>query len=87
MTTSHDGPTIRTSDIAAYTVAEMPPPHIVINGEDQRTPLVTIHPNGELEYGPDYTPDEAARRFWEALQHYMPGRCTNCSHVPGHPAP
>ena len=29
--------------------------------------LVTIRPNGELVYGHGYTPDEAARRFWEAI--------------------
>ena len=29
--------------------------------------LVTIRPNGVIEYGPDYTPDAAAKAFWEAI--------------------
>ena len=29
--------------------------------------LVAIAPNGTLTYGPNYTPDEAAKMFWEAL--------------------
>lgn len=35
-------------------------------------PLVTIHADGRLEYGPGYEPDEAARRFWEAMRQYAP---------------
>jgi len=34
--------------------------------------LVTIRPNGVIEYGPDYTPDAAAKVFWEALGNSMP---------------
>lgn len=29
--------------------------------------LVTIKPNGTIEYGPEYHPDEAAQIFWEAM--------------------
>jgi len=29
--------------------------------------LLTIGPDGTLTYGPGYTPDEAAKMFWEAL--------------------
>lgn len=36
------------------------------------TRLVTIYPDGRVEYGPDYTPDEAARIFWEAMAAYAP---------------
>lgn len=57
------------------------PPTIVIQGVD-RQPLVSIHPDGALEYGPGYEPDEAARTFWDALRRYMPARCPNCGHVP-----
>lgn len=32
--------------------------------------LVGIKPDGQIEYGPNYTPDEAARRFWEAIGAY-----------------
>jgi len=30
-------------------------------------PMVSLKMDGTIEYGPDYTPDEAARIFWEAL--------------------
>lgn len=30
-------------------------------------PLVTIKPDGTLEYGDGYTPDKAARAFWAAV--------------------
>lgn len=29
--------------------------------------LIRIHNDGTLEYGPEYTPDEAAVTFWEAM--------------------
>jgi hypothetical protein len=62
-------------------VTPAPPPlYIKILGEGG-APLVTIHPTGVLEYGPGYTPDEAARRFWDALRHYMPAHCPSCGHV------
>ncbi|WP_097865874.1 hypothetical protein [Streptomyces sp. rh34] len=35
-------------------------------------PLVTIHPDGRLEYGPGYEPDEAARLFWDAMRRWAP---------------
>ena len=35
-------------------------------------PLVTIKPDGVIEYSPDYTPDAAAKIFWEALGNSMP---------------
>ena len=74
---------------SAWTISEpvqtlqlvQPPQNIVILGADNRTPLVTIHPTGELEYGPGYTPDEAARRFWDALRRIAPARCPACGHI------
>lgn len=30
-------------------------------------PIVTIRPNGEIEYGEGYTPTEAAKFFWDAV--------------------
>lgn len=39
-------------------------------------PLVTIHPDGRLEFGPDYTPDAAAQAFWEAVQRFAPDPMT-----------
>ncbi|MFD8469056.1 hypothetical protein ACFV10_28610 [Streptomyces cyaneofuscatus] len=35
-------------------------------------PLVTIRPDGRLEYGPGYEPDEAARLFWDAVRRWAP---------------
>ncbi|MFD4795955.1 hypothetical protein [Streptomyces anulatus] len=35
-------------------------------------PLVTIRPDGRLEYGPGYEPDEAARLFWDAMRRWAP---------------
>lgn len=56
------------------------PPTITISGADGQ-PLVTIHPNGELDYGPNYTPDAAARAFWDALRNLAPARCPACGHT------
>lgn len=68
------------SDLIRQTsLAPPPPPDITIVGADG--PLVTIHPDGTLDYGPGYTPDEAARSFWDAMRHYMPARCPACGHV------
>lgn len=58
-----------TSD-SIITAARITPPTITIRGES--APLVTIHPDGRLEYGPGYEPDEAARQFWLAMQRYAP---------------
>ncbi|GGW98555.1 hypothetical protein [Streptomyces chartreusis] len=71
----------KSEGVGSWQLAPPQPPTIAIIGEDGRTPLVTIHPDGELEYGPDYTPDEAARRFWDALRHLAPARCPACGHL------
>lgn len=36
-------------------------------GTSENRLLVVIRKDGRLEYGPDYTPDEAAQVFWEAM--------------------
>lgn len=77
-----------TEDIGRWTlpadtetvVLRAPESNLVINGADGQA-LVTIRPSGELEYGADYTPDEAARRFWDALRHLMPAPCPACGHI------
>lgn len=73
--------TVTSDTISGIAVIGPPAPNIVILSADNRTPLVTIHPNGQLEYRPGYTPDEAARRFWNALRHLAPARCPNCGHT------
>ncbi|MCX4704377.1 hypothetical protein [Streptomyces sp. NBC_01373] len=35
--------------------------------EDDGTLLVGIRPDGQLERGPNYQPDAAAREFWDAV--------------------
>lgn len=70
-------------------VTQPSPPDITIIGEGGQ-PLVTIHPTGELDYGPDYEPDEAARVFWDALRRLTPARCPVCGHIgldTDHPRP
>lgn len=52
---------------ATVTAAAPTPNTIAISPAHPGPPLVTIHPDGTLQYGPDYTPDEAARAFWEAM--------------------
>lgn len=65
---------------APYLLDFTPKPQtITITGADN-APLVTIHPDGTLDYGPDYTPDAAAHAFWEAMRCYMPARCERCGH-------
>jgi hypothetical protein len=50
-------------------VTIQPPPIIAVLGEGG-VPLVAVHPDGHLEYGPGYEPDEAARRFWDGVEQY-----------------
>ena len=45
---------------------EFGPNDMVIRTSKDRV-LVVIRPNGELEFGPDYTPDEAAELFWMTM--------------------
>jgi hypothetical protein len=33
---------------------------------------VKVNSNGTIEYGEDYTPDEAAKAFWEVVKQYHP---------------
>lgn len=60
---------ISADQIQAVRIA--PAPVIAIRDEHGRL-QVAIHPDGRLEYGPDYQPDEAARTFWEAVQRFTP---------------
>lgn len=42
-------------------------PGVLVIGTSADRILVRIHPDGRLEYGEGYTPDEAAQVFWEAM--------------------
>jgi hypothetical protein len=52
-------------------VREPVAPTIHIRGEENQV-LVSIHPDGRLEFGEGYEPDEAARAYWEAVQRFAP---------------
>lgn len=43
----------------------------VSNGSDC---LVKVRPDGTIEYGPNYKPDESAKAFWEAVAKEFPIR-------------
>ncbi len=57
--------TVDSSQIQAVQIT--PPPIIAITGQNGR-PLVAVHPDGRLEYGDGYTPDDAAQAFWDAVE-------------------
>jgi hypothetical protein len=57
--------TVSASQIQAVQIT--PPPVITILGENGR-PLIAVHPDGRIEYGDGYTPDEAAQAFWDAVE-------------------
>ena len=40
-------------------------PSFTIHMHDK--PMVTIRPDGTIEYGEGYTPDAAAKAFWDAV--------------------
>ncbi|MFJ4926815.1 hypothetical protein [Streptomyces sp. NPDC088736] len=65
----HGALTVHAAELQSVTLA---PPRDDIQILGDGVPLVTIHPDGTLTYGPGYTPDEAARRFWDALRHLAP---------------
>lgn len=48
-----------------------------IRGEDGKR-LVAIKPDGSVEYGENYTPEAAAKRFWDCMADLMPA-CPRCS--------
>lgn len=47
------------------------PPVLAIRSQPGEL-IFAVHPDGRLEYGPGYDPDDAARRFWAALAVHMP---------------
>lgn len=53
---------------AAIALATAPTPRTMSIMRVDGTPLVTIDlASGEIEYGSNYTPDDAAKAFWQAL--------------------
>jgi hypothetical protein len=50
---------------------------LTIHGGEGLGDLVSINRDGTLTYGPNYTPDTAAKSFWEAMARHIP-RCPSC---------
>jgi hypothetical protein len=63
---------ISSTNIQAVQIA--PPPVLSVRGD--RGTLWAIHPDGRVELGDGYTPDEAAASFWEAVQRLAPDPMT-----------
>lgn len=55
----------------SITAANIQAPSISIPSSTGES-LFTIHPDGRLELGDDYQPEEAARAFWDAVQRLAP---------------
>ena len=55
------------------------PPHddyqIAICGHGPDDMLVGIKPDGTMVFGPNYTPDAAAKVFWDTVERINPGKC------------
>jgi hypothetical protein len=49
----------------------------LIEVRNQQGFMVRISYDGKVEYGKDYTPEEAAKQFWEALVKYNPAIIEN----------
>jgi hypothetical protein len=70
--TNHDG-VISPQDMQAFTITAARAQGSVLSvPASNGRPLVTIHPDGRLEFGEDYQPDEAAQVFWAAVQRFAP---------------
>lgn len=55
-------------DIVDYTIdEERPPREQPLEIRTENRVLVRIHTDGSIEYGPGYTPDEAAVILWETM--------------------
>lgn len=48
-------------------MTEPQPAFAIALHEDDGTLLVGIHPDGQIETGPNYQPDAAASEFWDAV--------------------
>ncbi|MEU1592814.1 hypothetical protein ABZ468_08110 [Streptomyces sp. NPDC005708] len=75
--------TVGTDRIAPATITAAKVTAYTIRIPDQNSqPMVTIHPDGRLEFGEAYEPDEAARAFWEAVERFAPSPAVQKFGVP-----
>jgi hypothetical protein len=69
------------------TALRQPPPPALVIHDDERKPMVTVHPDGRVELHQADRADEAARTFWKAIEAYgVPARagvCGTCKHWSG----
>lgn len=57
----------------SFSIKTPPANSLIINfGGDRPNCMVTIKANGTIEFGADYTPDEAAKMFWDAVGRLHP---------------
>jgi hypothetical protein len=73
--TEYDG-TTSSQAMDGWSIAASRIQHGTISVPFNGQPLVTIHPDGRLEFRDGYTPDEAAASFWEAVQCLAPDPMT-----------
>ena len=72
-----DQPTLATSTAEPSVIAASNVQHSLISIPNTvNKSVVTIHPDGRLEFGEGYEPDEAARTFWDAVQRLAPDPMT-----------
>ena len=57
-------------DSAKCTIRATPVSAVQINNPETGALVVKVNFDGTVEFGPDVTPDEAARQMWEALAGY-----------------
>lgn len=79
MTGDESSPYMSAAAYQAIAASSFTPTIAIIGGDG--APLAKIYPDGRLEYGAGYDPDDAARAFWEAMRYHMPTRCPNCGRV------
>lgn len=61
------------ADPSAFTISASQAEATTINLPFNGRPLVTIDlSDGTMQFDPEYTPDEAARLFWESVQRLQP---------------
>lgn len=58
--------------LMGITAPKVPAGALQIWDDTHSEPLVTITYSGQITYGPHYTPDAAAKIFWEAIRTLCP---------------
>ena len=67
---------MNTNSDKLLTIRPTTPPYILEIRNSGPEALVTLHNDGTMEFGPNYTPTEAARIFWEAVASMCPYKTT-----------